>query len=161
MRPGDTRRKTLRTDDDFRAFLLSNRIIDPLTGCWFWTKAKSVRGYGKTTYGKKIVRVTRLSAYLFSNVPLNSSALCCHRCDNPPCFNPEHLFQGTCGENAQDAVRKGKHSGMRKLFCKNGHALSGNNVYRWKPTQRKCVICKRKAQREYERRRYAKTIASR
>lgn len=75
--------------------------------CWPW-KGFSNRGYGRVTYNGKIWKAHRL-AWVFVNGPISSPSIyCCHKCDNPPCVNPEHIFLGTAKDNVDDAIRKGR-----------------------------------------------------
>jgi hypothetical protein len=48
-------------------------------------------------------------AWILANGPIPPGLFVCHRCDNPPCCNPAHLFLGTPGDNARDRNRKGRH----------------------------------------------------
>lgn len=78
--------------------------------CWVWTAARLKRGYGvigRGGRGQKGSRLAHRIAYELSNEPIPDGLLVCHRCDNPPCCNPSHLFIGTGKDNAQDALRKG------------------------------------------------------
>ena len=52
--------------------------------------------------------VHRLSAWLWSGFDLGSGLNVLHRCDNPPCFNPEHLFVGTQSQNMNEMLAKGR-----------------------------------------------------
>lgn len=76
--------------------------------CWTWTGYKNKDGYGEFL-GKGGVRYLahRISVFIHSNA-LNDSLYVLHKCDNPPCVNPEHLFQGTAKDNYEDAVAKGR-----------------------------------------------------
>ena len=87
--------------------LLSKRRIDPVTGCWEWTGVNCF-GYGLIPYKGKMVRTHRAAAFLWLGIPLGSRKLICHKCDNPPCFNPDHLFAGTHADNMRDMVLKGR-----------------------------------------------------
>jgi hypothetical protein len=71
-------------------------------------------GYGvMQTYlygNKKHYLMHRVSYQLIYNVNLNSSQIICHKCDNPSCINPKHLFLGTHADNVEDKVLKGRQA---------------------------------------------------
>lgn len=105
--------------EDYKNKLLTNRSIDSITGCWNWTRSLTL-GYAQTSYQHRLVRVNRLSLHLFKNFDLDSKLLVCHKCDNPRCFNPDHLFLGTHSDNARDRnikrrQAKGENQGSHKL----------------------------------------------
>jgi len=93
--------------------LLLHRSIDA-TGCWNWTGDRSQKGYGRITVGSralgtnKTVWVHRLAAEIWKGFVPNPTVYICHHCDNPSCFNPEHLFTGTSLDNNRDCKAKGR-----------------------------------------------------
>jgi hypothetical protein len=81
-------------------------------GCWIWKGAKLRGGYGhfrRCINGKWVMFKAHRYAYEYFNGPLEKGLLVCHKCDNPECVNPEHLFKGTNKDNAEDKVKKGRH----------------------------------------------------
>ncbi len=103
--------------------------------CWPWLGAVTPQrgGYGELHYIDRQWRAHRLAWTLANGRPIPTGLNICHRCDNPPCCNPAHLFPGTALENAHDAMAKGRtargeRSGMRKHVerrnwgARNGHA---------------------------------------
>lgn len=100
--------------DELKKMLLNHRTITS-DGCWEWTRTRTSEGYGNQTVDGRVYRVSRLSKALFHGFDLNSPLLMCHHCDNPPCFNPNHLFPGTDKDNSEDCRRKGRPKGAIKL----------------------------------------------
>lgn len=85
--------------------------IDPQTGCWEWQGAKNIRGYGRLVVGSrtdKTRRTTTAHRYSYKtfvgDIPYGLWVL--HKCDNPSCVNPEHLFLGDRQANVNDRERK-------------------------------------------------------
>ena len=76
-------------------------------GCWVWTAATNSRGYGHATFDGARTYAHRI-AYTLAYGPIPEGMFVCHRCDNPPCCNPAHLFVGTAADNAQDMAAKGR-----------------------------------------------------
>jgi hypothetical protein len=78
------------------------------TRCWEWVASCDREGYGMFWVGGKTVLSHRVSWKLvYGEVP---NGLVLHKCDNPSCVNPEHLFLGTRLDNMIDMVKKGRSS---------------------------------------------------
>ena len=75
--------------------------------CWPWTGCLQSMGYGATHIGRKYTLAHRASwVWLRGDIP--DGMFVCHRCDNPRCCNPAHLFVGTAQDNTDDMLAKGR-----------------------------------------------------
>lgn len=83
--------------------------------CWIWVGARMKMKYGRDHYGifcrdgnpRNKVLAHRISWELHHGT-IPKGMLVCHKCDNPPCVRPDHLFIGTVGDNTHDSINKGR-----------------------------------------------------
>lgn len=79
----------------------------PPDECWPWRGWKSGNGYGRVQISGRAYVASRVALEL-SGVQIPEGHFVCHRCDNPPCCNPAHLFTGTLKDNNRDRHEKGR-----------------------------------------------------
>lgn len=83
--------------------------IKKVEDCWEWQGELDRYGYGKFRVGKNIVKAHRYSFELH-NGEFDKKLHVLHRCDNPKCVNPSHLFLGTNRDNIIDKISKGRQN---------------------------------------------------
>lgn len=97
--------------------------VEKTDGCWIWG-GYLVREYGQHRLGG-IKQPAHRCAWVLANGPIPKSRLVLHRCDNPLCVRPAHLFLGTQLDNMRDKVAKGRQANG----ARNGNArLTANHV---------------------------------
>ena len=99
------------------------------TGCWEWIGARTTAGYGEINRKRRVRYVHRI-AWELHHGPIPAGKWVLHRCDNPPCWNPDHLFLGTHRDNVADKMLKGRH--------RHGHLYGDDH-----PTRKRPEIVKR------------------
>lgn len=80
------------------------------TRCWTWTGSKDSKGYGQISLSGKLHLAHRLAFVLTGSTFPEGKSHCLHRCDNPACCNPSHLFAGSHKDNMTDKIKKGRNN---------------------------------------------------
>lgn len=93
--------------------------VDKNGDCWVWTGSRFTDGYGQFTVAPRNVRAHRFS-WVVSHGAIPDGLCVCHKCDNPACVRPDHLFLATSQENTQDKVNKSRQA--------RGLRISGNQL---------------------------------
>jgi len=86
----------------------ANYVVDFDPGkCWIWYGAMDDYGYGRMDIHGKHRKAHRLSYELYKGV-IPEDKVICHKCDNPSCVNPNHLFLSSQKDNMRDKIWKGR-----------------------------------------------------
>ena len=87
--------------------------INKTKDCWIWKEGCFINGYGQFRVGTKKMKAHRV-VFMMINGEIPKNKIICHKCDNPKCVNPQHLFLGTHKDNALDSKNKGRRAfGLR------------------------------------------------
>ena len=95
--------------------------------CWPWLRGRDADGYGGvySPIERRQVKAHRV-AWELARGPIPDGLGVLHRCDNPPCCNPAHLFVGTQADNMRDAAAKGRMRGW--VYARRNRTLTEASV---------------------------------
>jgi hypothetical protein len=138
------------------------------SGCWEWNGKRTGRT-PETSYGvfnaKRLgyegTRAHRAMYECFAG-PVPEGMQVRHKCDNPPCVNPDHLIPGTAADNSRDMVERRRHWRHDRVRCDKGHNLTLPGAVKPTGTANRCAECDRDSKRSSRARiRLARGIPSR
>lgn len=111
------------------------------TRCWEWKDRPDSHGYGQIRIGNKMRLVYQIT-YRLVKGPLPEGEEIDHLCRNTLCVNPDHLQSVTHRENVLRGISPHAKN-AKKIFCKNGHPLWGDNArpFPSRPGHRVCRAC--------------------
>lgn len=94
-----------REDENESAFWSKAEVKS--NGCWEWNRYLNEDGYGYLSFRGARTFANR-AAWILTHGEIPSGKFVLHKCDNPPCINPKHLFLGTHQDNMDDMAKKGR-----------------------------------------------------
>ncbi len=133
--------KCPKTDEEFKNWFLAR--VTKTDSCWLWNQKLDRDGYGSTMLNNMRLKAHRAAYFLFVG-DFEEGKFVCHKCDNPTCVNPAHLFLGTHQDNERDKDLKGRrpvsiHKSTSLLTAtdvinirKQYNLLTGTNLQRYR-----------------------------
>ena len=133
-----------------------NEILDDAgwtvteSGCWEWNGRRNEYGYGLFNLKRRGYVNYRAHRAMYERFvgPIPDGMVIRHKCDNPPCVNPDHLEVGTDADNVQDMIKRGRHYRSGTTECTKGHDLTAPGSFRvenrvGRSSERVCLRCQR------------------
>lgn len=124
--------------------ILDHELVqpEPNCGCWLWTGTRTKLGYGRLTYQGANCKAHRL-AWELANGPIPSGMGILHRCNNPSCVNPDHLYPGNQAQNYHDMVRAGRDKCVLRGEDRPDAKLTEEQVLAIRSDSRSCSMVAR------------------
>lgn len=149
--------------DEIAFPLLMERLVSRRTiterGCWEGDFHVLPNGYAEVSAWGRQQRAHRLT-YRIAKGPIPKGMDVLHSCDNPICYNPEHLSLGKDKRNVVESISRGRRNTARpnrvsnpgmygRNECSRGHKLEGANLYMTPDERRQCRACRNAAARRW------------
>lgn len=121
--------------------------------CWLWNGSRDGHGYGQVRVNGAKRMATHVSLGLHRGILVPKGKLVCHKCDNPRCVNPEHLFVGTYKNNYDDMVSKGRRKTPSTINPRTGKIehITGEKNSQSKLTELAVIDIRKRAVRGNQR----------
>lgn len=121
-------------------------LIDRSAGpdaCWPWQGQRDRDGYGRFWLDGQPGRSATIASRFVLTAKLGRplAGLACHTCDNPPCCNPDHLYEGTHQTNRQDSLARDRWHRVKSDTCVRKHPWNEANTYVDERGHRTCRAC--------------------
>lgn len=127
------------------------------TGCWEWHGTKNEHGYGLVNLHRAGLHQARAHRLMYERFvgPIPDGLMIRHKCDNPPCVNPDHLVPGTQQDNMNDMVARGRHERHGATECRNGHDLTRPSSFRIanrknRTPEKVCLACQKARHQRFQ-----------
>lgn len=144
------------------AIRLQAKLVATENGCLEFEGSRNRKGYGQIQSGRRGggALLAHRAAWEAVNGPIPDGLFVCHKCDNPPCCNVDHLFLGTNVDNMRDMKEKGRQPRAGMTECKRGHEYTPENTVINSTTgSRQCRACRIEVKRRYNQRQREKRAA--
>lgn len=105
-----------RDDSAVFADLEDAYIPEPNSGCWLWLRTVTTHGYGQMRFRGEKWGSHRVS-FVSHKGEIPDGKLVLHKCDNPLCINPDHLYAGTNEDNDRDRVARNRQAKGERIGC--------------------------------------------